>query len=330
MIVNGVFEGGGVKAIALVGAVRAAEEQNVRFHQVAGTSSGAIVSSFLAAGYTANELKSIIMETPFTDFLAKSWLHEMRFVGPAIRLFVKKGLYSGQRLEQWVAEKLAAKGIRTFADLPRGKLRIIASDISQGKLLVLPDDIASYGIDPQRFPVARAVRMSTSIPYFFDPVVIRKAPKVRRKGESFSDQFIYIVDGGLLSNFPLWIYDQENSHIPEDEQLPTLGFHLVGKQSNAPRSIYGPLSMLQALFATMMEAHDERYIEEKYRFRTIKIPTLGVRVTDFDIKPEKSLELYESGYASAKAYFQKWSHQHYVSCFNQFIRNGGGGGNLLA
>ncbi|MEF3301954.1 patatin-like phospholipase family protein [Paenibacillus sp. GYB003] len=325
MLVNGVFEGGGVKAIALVGAIKAAEEQGIRFKQVAGTSSGAIVASLLAAGYTADELKQIIMETPFTDFLAKSWLHQVPIVGPAVRLFVKKGLYSGQKLERWIEEKLAAKGVRTFADLPRGKLRIIASDISQGKLLVLPDDIAQYGIDPDQFTVAKAVRMSTSIPYFFDPVILRKAAKVRRKGEKFSDQFIYIVDGGLLSNFPLWIYDEENSKIPEKDQIPTLGFQMVGKQSAEPRAIVGPLSMFHALFATMMGAHDERYIEEQNRFRTIKVPTLGVRVTDFDIKPEKSMELYKAGYDAAKAYFKKWSHQDYISCFNQFIRKGQNG-----
>ncbi|RKN84719.1 patatin-like phospholipase family protein [Paenibacillus ginsengarvi] len=325
MLVNGVFEGGGVKALALVGAVKAAEERGVKFKQVAGTSSGAIVASLLAAGYTADELKQIIMETPFTDFLAKSWLHELPIVGPAVRLFVKKGLYSGQKLEKWIEEKLAAKGVRTFADLPRGKLRIIASDISQGKLLVLPDDIVQYGINPENFSVARAVRMSTSIPYFFDPVVLRKPAKARKKGESFTDQFIYIVDGGLLSNFPLWIYDEENSKIPEKEQIPTLGFQMVGKPSAEPRSIVGPLSMFQALFATMMGAHDERYIEEKNRFRTIKVPTLGVRVTDFDIKPEKSFELYKSGYDAAKAYFQKWTPQDYISSFNQIVRNGKNG-----
>ncbi|MDF2720425.1 MAG: Patatin [Paenibacillus sp.] len=317
---NGVFEGGGVKAIALVGAIKAAEEAGVTFNHVAGTSSGAIVASLLAAGYTADELKKIIMETPFTDFLAHSWLHDIPIIGPAARLFIKKGLYSGQRLEIWIAEKLAAKGIHTFADLPPGKLKIIASDISQGKLLVLPDDIAAYGIDPKQFSVAKAVRMSTSIPYFFDPVILRKSPGARKKGESYADQFIYIVDGGLLSNFPLWIYDEENSKIPEKEQIPTLGFHLVGKQSNAPRRIHGPLSMFQSLFATMMEAHDERYIEEQNRFRTIKIPTLGVRVTDFDIKPEKSIELFQSGYNAAKAYFQKWSHDNYVKSFNQLVR----------
>lgn len=319
MIVNGVFEGGGVKAIALAGAVKAAEERKMQFHQVAGTSSGAIVASFLAAGYRADGLKQMIMETPFSEFLVQTWPQQLPIIGPALRLLIKKGLYSGQQLEQWVSEKLAAKGVRTFADLPKNKLRIIASDITQGRLLVLPDDIAQYGVEPQTLSIARAVRMSTSIPYFFDPVIIRKAPKVRKKREKFSEQFYYIVDGGLLSNFPLWLFDKDNEAVPERNQVPTLGFHLVGKNSGQPRVIVGPISMFQALFATMMEAHDERYIEEKNRFRTIKIPTLGVKVTDFDIKPEKSEALFQSGYTSAKAYFVKWSLQSYMQAFKEHM-----------
>jgi len=50
MKVNAVFEGGGVRAIALVGAIAEAERQGIKIHRVAGTSSGAIVASLLAAG----------------------------------------------------------------------------------------------------------------------------------------------------------------------------------------------------------------------------------------------------------------------------------------
>ncbi len=317
---NGVFEGGGVKAIGLVGGIKAAEERGVQFQQVAGTSSGALVAALLAAGYTADEMKSIILETPFKKFLKRSWLTNIRIIGPAVRLFIKKGLYSGNELEQWIYTKLAAKGIRTFSDLPRDKLRIVASDITMGRLLVLPDDIAPYGIDPGRLLVSKAIRMSTSIPYFFDPVVMRKSARFRRKGEAFSEQFIYIVDGGLLSNFPLWIFDNQTVGVNDKDLVPTVGFHLIDKHKNAPHNIIGPISMFQALFETMLEAHDVRYIEEKNRFRTIKIPTLGVSVTDFDISKERSMDLYESGYKAAIQYFDRWSHTYYVNQFKQHVR----------
>ncbi|WP_397351465.1 patatin-like phospholipase family protein [Paenibacillus larvae] len=44
MKINGVFEGGGVKGIALAGAVSAVMDKGITFHQVAGTSSGSIVA----------------------------------------------------------------------------------------------------------------------------------------------------------------------------------------------------------------------------------------------------------------------------------------------
>ncbi len=316
--INAVFEGGGVKGIALAGAVHAAERKGLTFHQVAGTSSGAIVASLVAAGYSAEELKNIIMATPFSSFMQRAPVFNAKIIGPLTRLFLKKGLYSGEALERWIHQLLLAKGIRTFSDLKKNQLRIIASDISDRRLLVLPDDIEQYGIDPKRLLISKAVRMSTSIPYFFDPVIIRKAPSKRAPKQSFADQFAYIVDGGLLSNFPLWIFDQD--HTPKAEQLiPTIGFQLVGRGTGQPNTIFGPVTMFKALFSTMMDAHDERYIEEANRFRTIKIPTLGVSVTDFDISNEKSLQLYEAGCLAGEAFLNKWKLMDYKMGFEQHV-----------
>ena len=67
-------------------------------------------------------------------------------------------------------------------------------------MLVLPRDAREYlGIDPDELEIARAVRMSMSIPMFFDPVV-------HRNPTDTSDEHV-IVDGGLLSNFPIWLFD---------------------------------------------------------------------------------------------------------------------------
>lgn len=302
MHINAVFEGGGVKGIALAGAISAAQDHDVQFQQMAGTSSGSIVASCLAAGYTGEELKKIIIQTPFQSFLKRSWIYNTKVIGPAIRLMLKKGLYSGEALEHWIYTILADKKIRTFGDLPSGKLRIIASDISQGKLLVLPDDIEQYGINPAKFSIAKAVRMSCSIPYFFDPVIIRKTN--------------YIVDGGLLSNFPLWLFDKQNTKV---NFFPTIGFQLVGKNDKAKHSITDPISMFQALFSTMMGAHDERYIEKHNLFRTVKIPTLGVGTTEFDITVEKSMELFQAGYAAADLYFKNWSKVAYLNDYERFV-----------
>ncbi|MGG1515277.1 patatin-like phospholipase family protein [Paenibacillus oryzisoli] len=317
MRINGVFEGGGVKGIALAGAVSAAQSQGYTFHQVAGTSSGSIVAALLAAGYTGEEMREIILRTPFKSFMQRSPIFNTKLIGPAARLLLKKGLYAGEALESWAAQLLAAKGVRTFGDLKPNQLRIIASDITQGRLLVLPNDIAQYGIEPGKLPVAKAVRMSTSIPYFFDPVRIRRHIKSSAKAAPFAEQFNYIVDGGLLSNFPLWIFDSEATS--RDKALPVIGFQLVGKNETPVHTIRGPVTMLEALFSTMLSAHDERYIEQKNRFRTVKIPTLGISNTQFNLSKELSMSLYESGYKASEAYFAHWSAEMYEQNYEKFV-----------
>lgn len=301
--VNAVFEGGGVKGISLAGAVRAAELCGVVFNRVAGTSSGSIVAALLAAGYTATEMAEIIEKTPFRSLLKRNPIFNIKLIGSAIRLIMYKGLYSGDALEQWVNELLYAKKIQTFGDLPPGKLRIIASDITNGKLLVLPDDISNYGIVPEQLSVARAIRMSSSIPYFFDPVVLRQ-PSKERKRKPLKAKFSYVVDGGLLSNFPLWLFDDD---VHMDTSIPVLGFQTVGRTEAQPHQIVGPITMFQAMFDTMLNAHDERYIEKHNLIRTIKIPTLGVSATKFDITPQMSLDLYASGLRAGEKFFQSWN-----------------------
>ncbi len=312
MNVHAVFEGGGVKAIALAGAVKTAEQHGIIFSKVAGTSSGAIIASLLAAGYSADEIKDLILHTPFNSFLHRSGWHRVPYIGEGVRLILKKGLYSGDRLEYWIKNKLQAKGIRTFADLEQGKLQIIASDISMGKLLILPDGIARYGYNPQKLEVAKAVRMSTSLPFFFDPVMIKNSPS------GYKAKYIYIVDGGILSNFPLWIFDKENEQ--KKKITPVLGFNLVGKNEKSPREIHGPLTMLRALFSTMMDAHDEKYIEEVHRFRTINVETPGVYTTQFDLGKEKSMEIFQSGMDAAEQFFRDWSISGYLNKYEQYLR----------
>ncbi|MFI2855509.1 patatin-like phospholipase family protein [Paenibacillus sp. JSM ZJ436] len=305
MDINAVFEGGGVKGISLAGAVKAAELQGITFKRVAGTSSGSIVASVLAAGYTADEMKHIIKNMPFERLLVRAPIFDTAFVGPALRVLLKKGLYSGEALEQWVRSLLLAKGIVTFSDIPAGKLYIVASDITNGKLLVLPDDLRNYGINPATFPVAKAVRMSCSIPYFFDPVILRLIGEPAR-GKAFNEQFVYIVDGGLLSNFPLWLFDRKRKGTGLSKPPPVVGFQMVGKHAEEPHKITGPFSMLSAMFETMLSAHDERYIEKENRNRTIKIPTLGIGTTHFDLSEAESEALYQSGLMAGTQFFKEW------------------------
>lgn len=297
MFCDAIFEGGGVKGIAFIGAIQEAEERGYRFKRLGGTSAGALIASLLAAGYTGKELEQYIDQLSFTSFLDRSELGKIPYLGNLISLIYKNGIFQGKRLEAWIKEMLLIKGVHTFGDLPANKLKIVASDISRGKFLILPDDLPAYNLDPQTFPIHRAVRMSCSIPYFFQPVTL-----------SYQGKKVYIVDGALLSNYPIWLFDQKKDrHI-----CPTIGFRLRGAEKMSTTPIHGPISMLWAIFSTMMEAHDRLHIKEKDAARTMFIPVENVKATDFQISRQKKKRLIQLGREEAKRFFDQWNYSLYL------------------
>jgi NTE family protein len=310
-----VLEGGGVKAVGLVGALNYAESLGYYWNNVAGTSAGAIVGALLVAGYSGSVLKDIVFNMDFTALADKRFIQRLPLVGPLAGLGLYMGLYRGDALEQWIRKILADKGVGTFGDLRihdehnpryRYRLQVIASDLTLGRMLVLPDDIKAYGLDPDSMEVAQAVRMSAGIPFFYEPMMLRYG-RLGHKGS-------YVVDGGLLSNYPVWLFDCPKDRFP---RWPTIGLRLVDPRAGQPSRITGPLSLLTALFSTMLEAHDARHIKEANFVRTIPINTLGVRTVDFNIPPSLRHKLYESGVSAAKKFFATWDFTSYKNQYRQ-------------
>ncbi|MDT9024832.1 patatin-like phospholipase family protein [Rossellomorea yichunensis] len=291
MDIDGVFSGGGIKGLALIGAYQALEEKGYKFKRLAGTSAGAVIAAFIAAGYSSRELLKIMDDIEISELLDSNAIISLPII-KWFRVYYRLGLYKGVALESWVEEKLKARGIYTFADLPPQSLRVIASDLSNGRLLVLPDDLEKYGIAKETFPVARAIRMSASLPYFFEPVKLRSL-----EGISF------MVDGGVLSNFPMWLFDRENVKKVRPVIGVKLSHDLVGKPK---KQIKNAIDMYEALFTTMKDAHDSRYISRKLEKNIIFIPTEGVLTTEFGLTPEKRAELIQYGKSKAEAFLQKW------------------------
>lgn len=170
MDVDGVFSGGGIKGFAYVGAIQVVlEERGIQFKRVAGTSAGAILAAFIAAGFNAKELEELFDELNLKTLLdPPKLLISMPFF-KWINLYIRLGLYRGKALEKWFHEKLATKGICSFGDLPKNSLKLVASDITNGRIIVLPDDLKNYGIEASKFPISRALRMSCGLPFFFEP-----------------------------------------------------------------------------------------------------------------------------------------------------------------
>jgi NTE family protein len=312
---DAVFEGGGVKGIGLVGAISEIEKAGYIFENLAGTSAGAIVSSLLAVGYSAGEIKKELEQLDYNDFKDEGLLDKFGFFGKSLSLGFEYGIYEGEFFETWLEGLLLAKRKVTFGDIKteyeeekyRYKFQAIAGDITDRRLLILPNDLRLFGINPDDFSISRGVRMSMSIPFFFEPVEL----------SDISGRKHFIVDGGLLSNYPIWLLDDGTT----DPPWPTFGFKLVEPDKRelkqAKRNpINNPITFLKAIVGTMLDAHDNYHISKsKGDFdRTIGIPTIvqvngidkEIGTTDFNITREESRELFENGAKAARQFLEKW------------------------
>jgi NTE family protein len=258
----------------------------------------------------------------FPAFADEPRLHLLGAAGEVSDLLRDRGLHSGRYFHQWIGDRLAAKGVKTFGDLrdPQPahaareyRLQVIASDLTDHSMLVLPRDADRLGLDPDKLSVADAVRMSMSIPIFFDPVI-----QVGPDGRSHM-----IVDGGLLSNYPVWLFDPPSG----EPRLPTFGM-LLGAPSQQdpvmphppagraqPNGMPSPADFVKAITDTMMQAHDRLYVEQANFVRTIAIPVCGITTTQFDITPEQTLELFNSGRQAAKSFLATWDFEKYKAKF---------------
>ena len=292
MLIDGVFSGGGLKGFALVGAYQVLEEKGYKFQRVAGTSAGAILASFIAAGYSAKEIEKLLDELEISAFLdPRKTILPLPFM-KWLQLYWRLGIYQGKALENWFLEKLAEKGVYSFSDVPAGSLKLVASDLTNGKIIVLPDDLESYGIRPDTFPIARALRMSCGIPFFFEPVKLQVG-----SGDTI------VVDGGVLSNFPMWLFEDEKGK----RERPLLGLKL--SQNGEEREGYqirNALNLFEALFSTMKNAHDERYISRKHEKDIIFIPVEGYSATQFDVDEETKNALLEIGRSRTRQFLKTW------------------------
>jgi NTE family protein len=287
---DAVFEGGGARGIAFVGAIQAMEEENVEWERLAGTSAGSVIATLLASGYKSYEIRDQISELDFAKLRGRTFLNRIPVFGSLFELMFHLGIYKNEYLETWLDSLLSEKGIQTFADLPEGKLKIIASDVSNGQMLILPDDLDRYGMTPADLKISTAVMMSASIPFFYRPVIWRAKDRTKS----------YILDGGLLSNFPIWLFDAANP------RFPTFGFRFVKDKVNVDAVIPTPLHLFKNIFKTMLQAHDLRHLNEETRERTIQIPTGDINSTDFQLNEEEINFLYQSGYQSAKEFLSQW------------------------
>lgn len=320
---NLVFEGGGVKGIAYVGALEVLQEERIfsKIKRVAGTSAGAIVAVLVGLGYTPQEIKEIMWNLNFKNFMDDSW----GLVQDTQRLIEKFGWYKGDFFRQWIGqliEKKTGNSEATFADVKAMKekksfldIYLIGTNLSTGF-----SECFSAEHTP-RVCLADAARISMSIPLFFAAV------------RNFRND-VY-VDGGLLDNYPIKIFDRSkyvnrnlvhtdyyqkiNQELQGQERKisdyvfnkETLGFRLDGQEKismfrdNAEPAhckINNIFDYTLALFKTLLDAQDNTHLHSDDWQRTIYIDTLGVKATDFDISEERKQALLDTGRAYTRSY----------------------------
>ncbi|HWI51097.1 MAG TPA: patatin-like phospholipase family protein [Symbiobacteriaceae bacterium] len=299
-LANAVFKGGGVKGIALVGALTAAEDAGWQWHDVAGTSAGAITAALVAAGYSAQELKPILFDLDFHKFKDGHF--------PMITLLRKEGMYKGQYVIDWLEGLLLTKTGKAFAsfrDLEEQfgiGLRVVATDLTNMRELVFPDDLADYGFtDPKAFPVSHAVRASMSIPFFFEPYEL----------DCPGGKTATLVDGGVLSNFPVALFRPDGA----SPAVPTFGFYLQAPSDTPTMPTKTLEEFAHALITTVLEAHDNDAVLDQNFERSIDIPTGSIGTTDFDLTEVQKEWLFTSGQQAAAAFLAEPGVQSWLQGF---------------
>lgn len=317
-----VLEGGGVKGIGLVGAYAALTEAGYRFHRIAGTSAGAIVGALIAAGMQPAKLERVMRQVDYGRFEDEGVLDHFGPVGKGLSLLFEKGIYEGTYVHQWLDGLLASLGARTFGELriddpgsslppeKAYKLVVMVSDVTRGELVRLPWDYARYGLVADDQLVADAVRASMSIPFFYEPFRFVGA------GPNGSEAVSFMVDGGLLSNFPIDVFDRTDGQAP---RWPTFGIKLSAKPEGPVASrfqVKGTFGLGRAMIGTMANFHDQMHIDDPSVIaRTIFVDTGDVHATDFDIDEAMQAMLYANGRRAVGRFLPGWDFERYVKEF---------------
>jgi NTE family protein len=237
MEINGVFEGGGVRGIALAGAAAGVLDAGYTFHRTVGTSAGALVAALLAAGYNASELEDQVAGIDWPGLLDPVPVARVPLIGDHLALLLHRGINRTRRIEAVWRKMLVRKGVRTFGDLPDGSLEVVATDLTHGAGVAFPHCLSGYGIDPDTFPVARTLIMSAAVPFLFTPVMLY---------DTLAEERVIFSDGAMAANYPIGVVSHDR---------PVFGFRLVPDgDPHIHQRISGPYSLAKAVLISGIRA----------------------------------------------------------------------------
>lgn len=306
-----VLEGGGVKGIGLLGAVLQLYDAGYRFARVAGTSAGAIVAALVAAYQRANrnlhELEDVMHSCQYQRFADGPVLERMTSpIGEGVEALLHEGAHSGDYLNEWLGPLLTDVGVKTFGDLrlsdpdtsllpyQQYALVVHTSDLSRRVLVRLPWDYQQYGMAADEQPIVDAVKASMSIPFYFRPIQLPTSGR----------GIVTWVDGGLLSNFPVTVFDRTDG---KAARWPTWGIKLSGEPVlGQDKPVRTALAMAVSALETLMADWNQYQLEaEGVGSRTIYVDTSGVSPIDFGLSVNTQQQLFEHGQAAASKFLSQ-------------------------
>lgn len=313
-IKNLVFEGAGIRGIAYCGAIRELENKGTLagIDKVGGTSAGAVTALCISLGYTSGEITELLYSTNFKKFNDGKFF----FPGGINRMNKYLGWYRGEKLTKWlekIIQKKAGDDNLTFEELyNKGfkDLYVTATILNQQKLIVL----SRYTYPRMR--VKDAVRISMSIPFYFEAPFIDTGGKLIRRPID-KEGLNIMIDGGLTGNFPIHIFDSvvindhKHSFIANEN---TLGFRIDNdKQIESDRKnkelIEMPVTNLKeytaAFYNMIIENLNRQSLSGVDWKRTVSISDgeIGPRIRKLS-KAEIS-KLIENGNSATKEFFRK-------------------------
>ena len=235
------------------------------------------------------------------------------------------GWYASHRLVEWMTERLDAGQVngrpvkmgklnmRQMYEVTGVDLSVVATDTTHASLLIL-----NHRTAPD-VPVVNAVHMSMSIPLVWQEVRWR-----REWGQYLGAELTgaSVVDGGLLSNFPLELFVSDAPQVVElmgppdaddvlglliDESLEVPGL----RPTLAPETPHGvdlgqrrTATRLKRLIDTIVMARDKMVIDA-FEHLVVRLPAKGVGATEFDLSDDRRALLTVAGRDAMRAHLAR-------------------------
>jgi NTE family protein len=301
---NLVFEGGGIRGIAYTGALRTLEEQRIlpQIKRVAGTSAGAIAALTVSLRYTPADIEKIIYDTKLQKFNDGKFF----FIGGINRMNQKYGWYRGEAFSKWLAEIIRAKTGNadiTFLELHNlgyPDLYVTGTSLNRQKLIIF-----SFEEYPE-MKIKDAVRISMSIPLYFEAVCIDSAGRVQDI-RGAKGNYDIMVDGGFTGNFPIAVFDTLQTTAGETIRKPntaTIGLRLDSddqiaydreQKGLAPVDIEKFREYMGAFYSYVIENLNRSTLTPDDWKRTVSISTGGIGPKIRKLTPQEKETLINNG-----------------------------------